>query len=290
MKYQEFVDQVVKSVKCEVAKEATVMVKPVRRNNDFSSDGLNIVRDDNILSPTVFLDECYEDYLKGRSIGTIVSDITEFYNSHDENNSLDISYFYNFPDASAHIAFKIINYERNVDILNEIPYEIFLDFAVVCYCLVEHPLFGTGSILIRNTHLDYWGINKETLFAKARENTPIIQPYILESAKEELSKAGMDSDDYPLMYMLTNKNNYYGAACMLYEGVLERISDEIESDLYILPSSVDELFIIKRNLLFQANELKALVIDINKHFVSKESFLSNNVYVYERDAKQLRIL
>lgn len=291
MKYQDFVKQIVNSVKCKVAEDdATVMVKPVRRNNDFSSDGLNIIRNDNILSPTVFLDECYDEYLKGRSIGTIVSDITEFYNSHDKDNSLDISFFYNFPDAASHIAYKLINYERNTDILMDIPFEIYLDFAIVCYCLVEHPLFGTGSILIKKSHLDYWEIDKKTLFEKARENTPIIQPLKITSAKEELMYDESDSFSYPAMYMITNNNSYYGAASILYEGVLEDLSKHLDSDLYLLPSSVDEVFVIKKDHMYNPNELKSLVVDINKHFVTKDSFLSNNVYIYERSEKELKIL
>ena len=150
MNYQDFVKQVVTSIKSEVGRESTVRVKPVRRNNDFSSDGLNIVRDENIFSPTVFLDECYEEYLKGRSIVGIVSDITGFYNSHESSSSLDISYFYNFTDVASHLAFKLINFERNIEMLSEVPFERFLDFAIVCYCLVTHPIFGTGSILIKD--------------------------------------------------------------------------------------------------------------------------------------------
>lgn len=290
MKYQEFVKQVVNCVKNEVDGETTVTVKPVRRNNDFSSDGLNIVKDENIFSPTVFLDECYEEYLKGRTIGGIVSDITGFYNSHEENDSLDISYFYNFSDVKSHLAFKLINYERNIELLTEVPYEIFLDFAVVCYCLVTHPVFGTGSILIKNDHLDYWNVNKDTLFTIAKENAKSIQPYRICCAKDELDRAGMETFGYPEMYMLTNSNNYYGAACIMYEGALQEIADILESDLYILPSSVDEVFVITKCDMYKPDELKEMVIDINKHFVSKESFLSNNIYSYDREEKNIKML
>lgn len=290
MKYQDFVKQVVTSVKSEVDRETTVRVKPVRRNNDFSSDGLNIVRDENIFSPTVFLDECYEEYLKGRSIGGIVSDITGFYNSHETGNSLDISYFYNFSDVESHLAYKLINFERNIELLSEVPFERFLDFAVVCYCLVVHPVFGTGSILIKNEHLDYWNVTKETLFSSAKANADSILPCRICSAKDELAISGMDDIDYPVMYMLTNSMNYYGAACMLYSGVLERLSIHMDSDLFILPSSVDEIFIINKDDHYKVEELKEMVEHINKNYVAKECFLSNNVYMYSRETKEILVL
>lgn len=290
MKYQEFVKQVVTCVKSKVDGETSVMVKPVRRNNDFSSDGLNIVKDENVFSPTVFLDECYEEYLKGRSIGGIVSDITDFYNSHSENESIDISYFYNFSDVESHLAFKIINYERNIELLSEVPHDTFLDFAIVYYCLVIHPIFGTGSILIKNEHLSYWNIPKELLAAKARENSPVIQPYRICTAKDEMERAGMDTLDYPQMYMLTNKHGYYGAASVLYSDGLKEISERLGCDLYILPSSVDEVFVIEKNELYNPVTLKEMVMDINKHFVSKDSFLSNNVYLFDRNLDEIKIL
>ena len=171
MRYQEFVNQIVEHVRSEVDDRASVTVRPIRRNNDFSSDGLNIVRDANLFSPTVFLDECYDDYLKGRDIDHIVSDITGFYHSHEKVHSLDISYFYDFHEVSPHLAVKLINYERNAELLREVPYERFLDLAVVCYCLVEHTVFGAGSILVKKVHLDYWGVTKAALFQTAMENT-----------------------------------------------------------------------------------------------------------------------
>lgn len=290
MKYQDFVKQVVTSVKSEVNRETTVRVKPVRRNNDFSSDGLNIVRDENIFSPTVFLDECYEEYLKGRSIVGIVSDITGFYNSHETGSSLDISYFYNFSDVESHLAFKLINFERNIEMLSEVPFERFLDFAIVCYCLVIHPVFGTGSILVKNEHLDYWNVTKETLFNSAKINADNILPSRICSAEDELKLRGTDDMDYPVMYMLTNSMNYYGAACMLYNGVMEKMSILLNNDLYILPSSVDEVFIINKDDNYKVEELKEMVEYINKHYVTKECFLSNNVYMYSRETKEIMLL
>lgn len=290
MNYQDFVKQVVTSIKSEVGRETTVRVKPVRRNNDFSSDGLNIVRDENIFSPTVFLDECYEEYLKGRSIVGIVSDITGFYNSHESTNSLDISYFYNFTDVASHLAFKLINFERNIEMLSEVPFERYLDFAIVCYCLVTHPIFGTGSILIKDEHLDYWNINKDTLFNVAKNNASRILPPRISSAEDDLDLSDIPDMEYPVMYMLTNNKRFYGASCLIYEGVLDKLADLFGADIYILPSSVDELFIIKRSESYKLDELKVLVEDVNRNYVSKESFLSNNIYMYSKAKKELIIV
>lgn len=289
MMYNEFVDQVVSSVRNEVDERTSVVVKPIRRNNDFSSDGLNIVRDENIFTPTVFLDECYEDYLKGKPIGGIVSDITDFYNSHNQSGSIDISYFYDFSGVESHLAYKLINYEKNIELLNEVPHERFLDFAIVYYCLIKHSVFGTGSILIKNDHLAYWDIDKNRLFEAGKKNAPVIQPLRIVMAGEALENAGVELEECPLMYMITNENSYYGAACMHYPGALEKIADIFENDLYILPSSVDEVLAIEKSKVYHPETLRKMVQDINEHYVSKESFLSDNIYIYVRDTQTIKI-
>lgn len=290
MNYQDFVKQVVTIIKNEVGRETTVRVKPVRRNNDFSSDGLNIIKDENIFSPTVFLDECYEEYLKGRSIVGIVSDITGFYNSHESANSLDISYFYNFTDVASHLAFRLINFERNIEMLSEVPFERYLDFAVVCFCLVTHPIFGIGSILIKDEHLDYWNINKDTLFNVARNNASKILPPRISAAEDTLELDSFEDVEYPVMYMLTNNKRFYGASSLVYDGILDKLSDLVGDDMYVIPSSVDEVFVIRKNDNYKLDELKALVEEVNKNYVSKESFLSNNIYMYIKSKKELCIV
>ncbi len=37
------------------------------------------------------------------------------------------------------------------------------------------------------------------------------------------------------MYVLTNKQKLYGAACMLYPGILKKFSENVGEDLYVLP-------------------------------------------------------
>lgn len=289
MRYQEFVNQIVEQVRSEVDDRASVTVRPIRRNNDFSSDGLNIVRDANLFSPTVFLDECYDDYLKGRDIDHIVSDITGFYHSHEKVHSLDISYFYDFHEVSPHLAVKLINYERNAELLREVPYERFLDLAVVCYCLVEHTVFGAGSILVKKAHLDYWGVTKAALFQTAMENTLQIQPCSIRSMQEVLHSI-IDTGDCPQLYILSNRLGYYGAAGMLYPKIMGGLSEELGKDLFILPSSVDEVLLLPDTEGYAVDDLKQMVLEINRTYVSKDCFLSNSVYRYSREEKNVKVL
>ncbi len=60
---------------------------------------------------------------------------------------------------------KLINYERNRELLKRVPYYRFLDLAIVFLCLVESDSSGTATVLIHNEHLTYWGITRDDLYA-----------------------------------------------------------------------------------------------------------------------------
>ena len=46
------------------------------------------------------------------------------------------------------------------------------------------------------------------------------------------------------MYVLSNQIRNYGASCIIYPSIAERIGRILEADYYIIPSSVHELIII----------------------------------------------
>ena len=84
----------------------------------------------------------------------------------------------------------------------------------------------------------------------------------------------------PLL-VLTNESKYCGAACMLYEGLLRDLSDEIRSDLFIIPSSIHEVLLLPDEGEFSEEELSALVCEINAHFINPSEILSDHVYRFK---------
>ena len=75
----------------------------------------------------------------------------------------------------------------------------------------------------------------------------------------------------------------FGAACLLYDNLLKRISDKLRSNLYIIPSSIHELIIIpKKSFPRGKEELIEMVCDMNANEVDLVDILSDNVYEYDR--------
>lgn len=48
------------------------------------------------------------------------------------------------------------------------------------------------------------------------------------------------------MYVLTNKDKHYGAAYMFDKEVMSRIAEEMGGDIVVLPSSIHESILLKK--------------------------------------------
>lgn len=89
------------------------------------------------------------------------------------------------------------------------------------------------------------------------------------------------------MFILTNALRNQGAAAILYDGILKRLSDKFGSDLYILPSSIHECIIISAEEEDAREGLERLVCRVNHSQVAKEERLSDHVYRYERKTDEI---
>ena len=93
------------------------------------------------------------------------------------------------------------------------------------------------------------------------------------------------------LYNLTNNARLFGATTILYLNVLKTIGEQIGSDFYIIPSSINEVLIYpigdsNRNL-YSISNLNKIVVEINKKEVSESEILSEHVYFYDRVKEEM---
>ena len=89
------------------------------------------------------------------------------------------------------------------------------------------------------------------------------------------------------MYVLTNACKLHGSACILYEDLLVLISQKINNDFYIIPSSIHEVLLIPAENATSYDELSSMVREINSTQVSREEILSDHVYFYSRHTHKI---
>ena len=283
--------------------DTQIVIRPFPHNNQLILDGLTILEPGSNISPTIYLNFYFEKYQKGMNLSTIEQQILQYYHRHCPINHIDTSFFTDYNRVRSRIVYRLVHYEKNRELLKEIPHFPYLDLAVIYYCLVAEEPYENASILIYNHHLAYWKLQKETLRTLAQTNTPLLLPWRCDSLAELImpaldvlpvkerptQEALLDAETIP-MYVLSNEQRYFGASCILYPNALKEISQKFADSLFILPSSIHEVIIIPASYTEDANELSEIVHDVNVSEVAQDEILSDSVYFYDQNTEQLSII
>lgn len=293
MEYQEFLEQVTRRIQAQVKEGTQVWVFPVRRNNGVLFDSLSILDQDAKLSPAIYLNSYYREYQSGIPLEQITREIMERYRKGTAWGQPDLSSFLQPEQAKKRIVCRLINYEKNKELLPRIPHQRFLDLAIVYYYLLEWREPGSATILVSNDHLRMWDMEVKTLDEAAKNNTRE-QFYWYFASMEELLEAvmGQETDhreEHLPLYVLTNQEKKFGAVWMTEPQVLEEIGNALQRDFYILPSSVHECMIVPEDDCTEARALREMVREINREHVAPEEILSDSIYRYDRKKKKLSL-
>lgn len=312
MELQTFTEKVVKALEEFYGPDARIEAQQIYKNNGVKLQGVCVLMAQKNIAPTVYINHFFEQYKEGREFGDILSEIITLYEENQVYRKLDIDFFLDYGKVKKKLVLRLIHKGKNKELLKEIPYEEFNDLAVVCHCLIVNESIGKGSVLIHRHHLRAWKISEKELFRAAKENSPRLQPYCLQPMsrmiKEIMERSIEDSveeicREYPQdkeaflestlsqmtdeidrcrlpMYVLTNKDRYYGASCILYEGILEELAERLRGDFYILPSSVHELILVEKQGEDKKEEYNQMVREVNACHVDIQEWLANHAYLY----------
>ena len=303
MTYQEFKQNTIHAIQTKLGPNARVFLQDVVKNNDLHLDGLTILSEQCNISPTIYLNYYYNQYLHGMSLSAIYEDILLRYKCHTPKTSVDIRFFTDFQKVRGNIIFKLINYEQNKSLLQDVPHFRYLDLAIVFNCLIHVGPNNYGTILIYRNHLDFWHVTVDDLYALALENTPHLLGYDLQNMAHVIENILSDdsSTDYNCistdlddiddnlipMYVLSTKTKFNGAVCLLYPNLLADIATKHNCDLYIIPSSIHEVLLIPSNTSTSYAKLSNMVREVNATQVLKEEVLSDHVYYYSKATGKL---
>lgn len=279
-----------------------VSINKVTKNNDCHLTGLTIMEEGCNLAPTIYLEGLYENYRNGKSMDKLCRDIIRIHEENKAKEDFDIEEIMNFEQIKDRICFKLVNRERNKELLQNTPHIIFLDLAIVFYVLVSKEADATASILVKDNLLESWGVkDTDKLFEFAKKNTQYLLRGTVSSMMEVMTEIICDdTNDLPSefvdeffdmsfdennampMYVATNSVKLNGASVICYDGLLESFAEKIDGNFFILPSSTHEVIFVPDFGGFDAKELKAMVCEVNETQVDPDEILSNNVYRYNK--------
>lgn len=300
MEYLEFLECVRAEVEKLCESEEEVVLKRITKNNSLNLDCVMIHKPDTVVTPTIYLNSYFDDYLSGKSIKEISEEILAADNNARGNFSFDVKNFDDFDIMKSRIACKIINRDRNLSMLKEVPHREYLDLAVVYYFYLESSESGYATTIINNSYLDLWKLDEETLYEMAVNNTPVIMKPVIKSMEDILGELILNefySDDErdnmyddihnlnnsaPQMFVITNEAGIFGAAGILNKDLLENFG-KMYGSFFILPSSIHELIFIPDDNMIDKKELEKMVREVNITQVNYDEYLSDYVYYYDTD-------
>ena len=267
MNFEEFVDEMIREVEQRMNTEVRVKKHSANKNNGTKKVALVIIRKDVNISPTIYMEEFYEQYQQGATITQLVKTILEFYEKICVKKNISVEELFVYENMKHKIAYKLVNYEKNREMLKNTPHEEFLDLAMICYLVLDDPDLGTASVCIGREHLQRWEISERELFEQAKKNTPNLFPHI----RMELTE---------VMFVHTNEENQYGAAVLAYPNTLKQEFERLGENFYIIPSSVHEVIIVPESFGMNRIDMEIMLRTINVGEVREEEVLSDHVYYY----------
>ncbi len=282
--------------------DADIRISKVTKNNGVILDGITVNENNTNISETIYLNKYYDLYSQGHhSLDEIKQTVLHLHQKAQIPDNIDFSYFNDFSKVKDRIAFKLINLMMNKELLKDIPHIIYLDFAIVFYCMIDDGVIGKGTVLIHNSHLESWDVTEEELYEIALKNCPTLLPSKLIGMDKYLEHLHVKRDipfeeDVPdtspelcNMYILTNDDKYYGASVLMYENLLSDLSDRFLSSFFILPSSIHEVILLPTNSKHNKKEFDSMVHAVNEQALAREDILSDHAYYYDRDDRALYV-
>ena len=164
--------EVVKAGLEEAHPECSVMVHKVTKNNNLVLTGISIRSREVNLAPTIYMDGYYNDYKNGRPMVEILAEVERVYNTYKAEQDFDVSSITDFNLVQDKICYKLVNRDKNKELLADAPYLPFHDLAVIFYVVVSEDRVGTGTVTVHDNLMEMWGNpDIKELYRIAKNNT-----------------------------------------------------------------------------------------------------------------------
>ena len=262
-------------------------------------DGITFRKDGSEIAPCIYIQNYYEMYERVGNLDVVVGEAAKLL--YEQRNGLGITTPKLEPGQfDGRIIFQLINTERNKSLLEDMPHRELEDLSIIYRAFVGNREDIIGSIMITDSIAESLKLTEEDLYAQAYENTREIMKPSVKTMEEVLCKimgaspiaddlidreTGMFKEESGL-YVISNNNGIMGASSILYDDVLQSLADKLDDNLVVLPSSLHEVIALRAggNTL---DNLKSIVHEVNTTQVAVTDLLSDNIYVYDKDARTL---
>ena len=251
--------------------------------------------------PTYSLEEMYDLYKKFKNYNKVIEGVVFNLESKIDKMVTDnpvIVETFDLSDNKSDIIMEVINTKYNREYLETVPHREFLDLSIIYRVVLNVKIDkAVASVIINNNMANRANLSEEQLFSLAYKNMPMHLPFFVKDMYSVLIDFGKDmyeispeTNDDAVMFVFSNKSRVLGATAILYKDILDNFACKVDSSFYIFPSSIDELVVLLSDDKEEAEELADKVFMINMDCVDSDKRLSNNVYYYDKETKEVSIV
>lgn len=270
----------------EEFKDSKVEIVDVIKNNDEVFNGLRIVNERSNITPNIYLNGFFEQLQTGKSMENILASIAEQYMDYCVDGEFDVTKVMDYEQAKDWIICELRSKEKNVQYLKDKPYMPVEDMAVTYHVFLGETYEGErASVPVTKEIFQNYGIDIKDLHETAMKNTTRLFPPIIQNMwnllKGYMMPGDMEDEEPELgvgMYVLTNEMNMKGAVGILDSAVMERAAERIGGEFFVIPSSVNEVILIKKEEGMDYHVLEAMVEEVNATEIANSEVLSDHVY------------
>lgn len=295
MFYEEFEKEVKEELQHRL-QNVNLLSDVVLKNNGMKLHALSLTAEGEKVGVYVYLDVLYAKFVKCElGISEVVDVIVNQYKEGKNNFAFDVSAISEYERVKTLIRGRLINTERNQEVLYAVPHREFLDLSIIYSIdLKQCDGKGIGSIRISNDLMNSWGVSEETLYQQMMDN---MQDYeegnvlSMESVLGELCGMIMEAarPSFP-MYVISNRQKANGAIEILNRNILEKVAIMLGEDFWILPSSIHEWILLPMcNKQEDKEYIRTMIREINDTQVAYEEVLSDSLYIYRQETGEIEI-
>lgn len=301
MNFEEFKNTIKSKIGTYLSEEyenATYSITRATPSGKASYDALVIRRNGERCVPVLNLDIAYNNYQHGKSLEQICKELADVRMNAPFPEMLAQDALLDFSKAKDKIFPRLVNTEANKAFVGTIPHTSVEDLSVIYAIRVDEDAHNFEETCIDAILLKIWGVDTEEIHKVAMRNleaqTPIfmnLEDAMFNRYPVEFDLDSMDTGTMPI-YLLTNRYGVRGAAMALCGKVMDAITAKF-GNVYVLPSSVDEVMIVPKAVVenheMEFDDIENMVQIVNMEAVRPELRLSDHIYEYDSETQSLKL-
>ena len=252
--------------------------------------------------PALNITEAYRNYEQGTEIGEILDKLAETRVHATLPGEITREDIMDYGSAKGRIYPRLVNTAANAEYLADKPHCEVEDLSLLFAVRVHEDSQGFAEAIVNDDLAGMWGVDASELRETAMANLSQKEPFFA-NIEEVLFGGGVthmpheefchiediSPDDYSMpFYVLSNAQKTKGAVMAMDPKTMGQITDKL-GDVYVIPSSVDEVLVVPKDQVDDVSRLAEMVTQVNADAVAPQDQLSNNVYEYDAENQTLAI-